>query len=64
MKLKKELNVPKYKTIIWISILKTNKIIARKSVSGNCQTTCASCYENGCDAGNRPPLNFWERIKK
>jgi len=58
--LKEKLNIPKIKTKIWISILKTNGLIERKSESGYCKTTCASCYEYGCDAGIRPPVNFWQ----
>lgn len=58
--LKKEMNIPKIKVKIWISILKTNKLIIRKSESGYCKTTCASCYEYGCDSGIKPPVNFWQ----
>lgn len=62
--LKKEQGIPKIKTKIWISILKTNGIIERASESGYCETICASCYEYGCDAGMRPPINFWKLTNK
>jgi len=61
--LKETFNIPKYQTRTWISILKTNGIIKRASESGYCKTTCASCYEYGCDAGQRPPVNYWKIIK-
>ena len=58
--LKSEMNIPKIKTKIWTSILKTNGLIERKSESGYCKTTCASCYEYGCDAGQQSPINYWQ----
>ena len=61
--LKETMNVPKIKTKNWVSILKTNKLIVRKSESGYCKTTCASCYEYGCDAGEQPPINFWQLVE-
>ena len=61
--IKEKFDIPKIKVKIWISILKINKLIVRKSKSGNCQTTCASCYEYGCDAGNQPPINFWQVVE-
>ena len=62
--IKEKFNIPKIKVKIWISILKTNKLIVRKSESGCCKTTCASCYEYGCDAGIRPPINYCELTKQ
>lgn len=61
--LKETMNVPKIKTKNWVGILKTNKLIVRKSESGYCKTTCASCYEYGCDAGEQPPINFWQLVE-
>ncbi len=61
--LKATMNIPKIKVKIWTSILKTNGLIIRKSQSGNCTTTCASCYEYGCDAGQKPPVSFWQLVE-
>lgn len=58
--LKRDLNIPKSKTKQFISILKHKDMINRVSESGYCKTTCASCYEYGCDAGQRPPINYWK----
>jgi hypothetical protein len=60
--IKEIFGIPKIKVKIWISILKTNKLIIRKSDSGYCKTTCASCYEYGCDAGIKTPINYWVLI--
>jgi len=62
--LKEEMNIPKIRVKIWVSILKTNGLIVRKSESGYCKTTCASCYEYGCDAGEKAPINFWELVEE
>lgn len=59
-KIKSDFNVPKTKTLKLISELKEKGIIERRSESGNCKTTCASCYEYGCDADQSPPINFWK----
>lgn len=55
--------VPKSKILEHIKKMKGLGLIERKANSGYCQTTCASCYEYGCDAGPQSPINYWE-IKK
>lgn len=60
--LKREYDVPKIQTKKMVSILKEKGIIKRVSISGDCKTTCASCYEYGCDAGQRAPINYWKVI--
>lgn len=61
--LKEDFNLPKTKTSKLIKKLKELGIIERRSKSGYCETTCASCYEYGCDAGLKPPINFWKILR-
>jgi hypothetical protein len=61
--LKEDLKIKKYKTVKLIQELKELQVIERRSESGNCKTTCASCYEYGCDAGAKAPLNFWKVLR-
>lgn len=56
-------NIPKSKTTKYVQELTQKGLIKRVSQSVNCQTTCASCYEDGCDAEPRPPVNFWKVVK-
>lgn len=55
--------ISKSKVIFYCKMLKEFDMIEKVSESGNCKTTCASCYEYGCDAGQQPPINYW-RLKK
>jgi len=61
--LKGDFKLSKIKTTKIIQELKTMGVIERRSVSGNCQSTCASCYEYGCEAEPRPPINFWKVLR-
>ena len=58
--IKKELGISKSIILKLIKELKTENSIERRFYSGNCSTTCASCYEYGCDAGPRPPIGVWK----
>jgi hypothetical protein len=57
-------NIPKYKIVAMVQELKASDLIKRISLSGNCKTTCASCYEHGCDALPSAPYNCWTVVSK
>lgn len=63
IKLNAEFDIPKSRIVKWVQILKEEGLIKRVSQSGNCQTICSSCYEHGCEEGNKPPINFWKVIE-
>ena len=58
--LSKEFLIPKSRVISFCKKMKDVNMIEKVSISGNCQSTCASCYEYGCEEPGRPPINFWK----
>ena len=62
--LNKLFNIPKYKVVALVKELKSDGLIKRISLPTICTTTCASCYEYGCDAPPSAPYNCWTVVNK
>ncbi len=54
-----DLNYDKKTVLSSFRELKELGLIKRHFEYGGCKTVCASFYEYGCDAEQKPPISYW-----